>query len=78
MGRVLPQGLVLCCAVFQIKVISQRKWEPVPSFYMRVYQFVKWLTPHACKTTFAGIHRALFVQNLKYPLNKVVIREDDL
>ena len=39
---------------------------------------VKWLTPHACKTTVTIIDRALFVHNLKYPLNKVVIREDDL
>ena len=37
---------------------------------------MKWLNPHACETTFTEIHRALFVQNLKYPL--VVIREDDL
>ena len=61
-----------------MKFIAQRKWEPVATFYMRVYKFVKWLTPHACKTTFTEIHRALFVQNLKYPLNKVVIRENDL
>ena len=61
-----------------MKFIAQRKWEPVATFYMRVYQFVKWLTPHACETTVTEIHRALFVHNLKYPLNKVVIREDDL
>ena len=61
-----------------MKFIAQRKWEPVATFYMRVYKFVKWLSPNACETTFTEIHRALFVQNLKYPLNKVVIREDDL
>ena len=59
-----------------MKFIAQRKWEPVATFYMRVYKFVKWLTPHACETTFTEIYRALFVQKLKYPL--VVIREDDL
>ena len=39
---------------------------------------MKWLTRHACETTVTEIHRALFVHNQKYPLNKVVIREDDL
>ena len=39
---------------------------------------MKWLTPHARKTTFTEIHRALFVHNLKYPLNQVVIRGDDI
>ena len=61
-----------------MKFIAQQKLEPVATFYMRVYQFVKWLTPQARETTYMEIHRALFVHNLKYPLNKVVIREDDL
>ena len=61
-----------------MKFIAQRKSEPMATFNMRAYKFVKWLTPHACETTVTEIHRALFVHNLKYPLNKVVIREDDL
>ena len=61
-----------------MKFIAQQKWEPVATFYMRVYRFVKWLTPHARETTFTEIHRVPFVHNLKYPLNEVVFTEDDL
>ena len=55
---------------------AQQKWEPVATFYMKVYRFVKWLTLHTRRSTFTEIHTALFVHNSKYPLNKVVIRED--
>ena len=62
---------------FEMKFVAQQKWEPVATVYVGV-PIRKLADPSRPQNRLYGNPQGAFFHNLKYPLNKVVIRVDDL